>query len=86
MSDQSKVVINNVEKEQRDNLLKVHSKDQSFTNIQMTVSSNDRGDESTEHRILQHSGTPRGWAGAVQQRPWSAQLSDRSSVAPSACS
>jgi hypothetical protein len=41
MSDQSKVVVNNVEKGERDNLLKVHGKDRPFTDIQMPVSSGD---------------------------------------------
>jgi hypothetical protein len=86
MSDQSKVVVNNVEKEQRDNLLKVHGKDWPFADIRMPVSSDDRGGESGERRILQRSGTPQGRPGAVPQHTWSARLSDRSSVAPSAYS
>jgi hypothetical protein len=53
MSDQSKVVVNNVEKEQRDNLLKVHGKDRLFMDIRMPVSSDERGGESAERRILQ---------------------------------
>jgi hypothetical protein len=86
MSDQSKVVVNNVEKGQRDNLLKVHGKDRPFMDIQMPVSSDDQGGESAKHRILQRSGMPRGRPSAIQQRAWLALLSDRSSVAPSACS
>jgi hypothetical protein len=68
MSDQSKVVGNNVEKGQRDNLLKVRGKDQPFVDIQMPVSSGDRGGESAECIILQRSGTPRGRPDVVQQR------------------
>jgi hypothetical protein len=86
MSDQNKVVVNNVEKEQRDNLLKVRGKGRPFVDIRMPVSSGDRGGESVERRILRCSGTPQGWPGAVQQRAWSARLSDRSLVAPSAYS
>jgi hypothetical protein len=86
MSDQSKVVVNNVEKGQRDNPLNVHDRDQPFTDIRMPVSSDYRGGESTEDRILRCSGTPRGWPGAVQQCAWSARLSDRSLVATSAYS
>jgi hypothetical protein len=52
MSDQSKVVVNNAEKGQTDNLLKIRGKDRPFADIQMPVSSGDRGGESTEHRIL----------------------------------
>jgi hypothetical protein len=52
MSDQSKVVGNNVEKGQRDNLLKVHAKDQPSAGIRMPVSSGDRGSEFIERRIL----------------------------------
>jgi hypothetical protein len=52
MSNQSKVVVNNVEKGQRDNLLKVRSKDRSFADIRMPVSFDDRGGESIERRIL----------------------------------
>jgi hypothetical protein len=70
MSDQSKVVVNNVGKRQRDNLLKVRGKDRPFKDIQMPVSSGDRGGEFVERRILQRSGTPRGWPGIVQQRAW----------------
>jgi hypothetical protein len=86
MSDQSKVAVNNVEKGQRNNLLKVHGIDQPFTDIRMPVSSGDRGGESVECRSLRRSGTPRGQPGTVQQRAWSVRLSDRSSVAPSAYS
>jgi hypothetical protein len=88
MSDHNKVVVNNVEKGQRDNLLKVRGKGRPFANIQMPVSSDDRGGggESAKRRILRRSGTPRGQPGAVQQRAWSTRLSDRSSVAPSAYS
>jgi hypothetical protein len=84
MSDQSKVVVNNVEKGQRDNVLKVCGKDRPFTNIRMPVSSGDRGGESAKRRILRCSGTHQGRLGVVQQRARSARLSDRSSVAPSA--
>jgi hypothetical protein len=52
MSDQSKVVVNNVEKGQRDNPLKVHGRDRPITDIRMPVSSGDRGGESAEGRIL----------------------------------
>jgi hypothetical protein len=52
MSDQNKVVVNNVEKEQRDNLLKVRGKGRPFVDIRMPVSSGDRGGESVERRIL----------------------------------
>jgi hypothetical protein len=86
MSDQSKGVVNNVEKGQRDNLLKVHDKERSFADIRVSVSSSDRGGESTKRKILRRSGTSRGRPGTAQQRAWSAQLSDRSSVAPSAYS
>jgi hypothetical protein len=48
MSDWSKVIVNDVEKEQRDNLLKVHGKNQPFADIRLTVSFGDRGGESTE--------------------------------------
>jgi hypothetical protein len=60
MSDQSKVVVNNVEKGQRDNLPKVRGKDRPFTDIRTPVSSGDRGGESTKRRILRRSGMPRG--------------------------
>jgi hypothetical protein len=86
MSDQSKVVVNNMEKGQRDNLLKVCGRDQPFADIRMPVSSGDRGGESAKDRILRCSGTPRGRPGTVQQRAWSVWLSDRSTVAPSAYS
>jgi hypothetical protein len=52
MLDQSKGIVNNVEKEQIDNLLKVCGKDRPFTDIQMPVSSGDRGGEFVEHKIL----------------------------------
>jgi hypothetical protein len=52
MSDQSKVVVNNVEKGQTDNLLNVHVKDWSFADIRMPVTSGDRGGESGGRRIL----------------------------------
>jgi hypothetical protein len=66
MSHQSKVVINNVEKGQSDNPLKVHSRDRPFADIRMPVSSDDRGGESVEDRILRCTDTPRGRPGAVQ--------------------
>jgi hypothetical protein len=72
-----------VEKEQRDNILKVCSKDQPFADSQMSVSSGDRWGESIERRILRRTGTPQGQPGTVQQRVWSARLSGRSSVAQS---
>jgi hypothetical protein len=86
MPDQSKVVVNNVENGQRDNLLKVHGKDWPFMDIRMPAFFGDRGAESDERRILRCSGTPRGRPGAIQQCTWSARVSDRSSVAPSAYS
>jgi hypothetical protein len=86
MSDQSKVVVNNVEKGQRDNHLKVRGKDRPFANIRIPVYFSDRGGESTERKILRCSGTRRGRPGAVQQCAWSARLSDQSSVALSAYS
>jgi hypothetical protein len=86
MSDLNKVVVNNMEKRQRDNLPKVRGRDRPFTDIQIPVSSGDRGGEFAEDRILQRSGTPRGWPGAVRQHAWSAQPSDRSSVVPTAYS
>jgi hypothetical protein len=86
MSDHNKVVVNNVEKGQRDNLLNVRGKGRPFADIQMPVSSDDRGGESAKRRILRCSGTPRGQPSAVQQRAWSTRLSDRSLVAPSAYS
>jgi hypothetical protein len=52
MLDQSMVVVNNMEKGQRDNLLKVRDMDRPFTDIRMPVSSGDRGGESTERKIL----------------------------------
>jgi hypothetical protein len=52
MSDVNKAVVNNTEKRQRDNLLKVRGRDQPFTDIRMPVSSGNRGGKSTEDRIL----------------------------------
>jgi hypothetical protein len=52
MSDQNKVVVNNMEKGQRDNPLKVRGTDRSFVDIQMSVSFDDRGGKSAEDRIL----------------------------------
>jgi hypothetical protein len=52
MLDQSKVVVNNVEKGQRDNLLKFRGKDRPFIDIRMPVSSSDQGSESAKRRIL----------------------------------
>jgi hypothetical protein len=52
MSDLSNVVINNTEKRRRDNLSKVRGKDQPFADIQMPISSGDRGGEFPEGRIL----------------------------------
>jgi hypothetical protein len=75
MSDLNKVVVNNMEKRQRDNLLKVCGRGWPFTDIQTPVSSSDRGGKSAEDRILRHSGTPRGQPGAVRQHAWSAQPS-----------
>jgi hypothetical protein len=66
MSDLSKVVVNNTERRQRDNLPKVRGADWPFTDIRTPVSSNDRGGESAEDRILQRSGTPRGRPGVVR--------------------
>jgi hypothetical protein len=86
MSDQSKIVVNNMEKGQRDNPLKVRGRDRSFADIQIPISSGDRGGKSAEDRILRCSGTPRGRPGVVQQHAWSVRLSDRSSVSPSAYS
>jgi hypothetical protein len=54
MSYQSKVVVNNVEKGQRDNLLKVRGKDRPFADIRIPVSYDDRGGGST---IRGHSST-----------------------------
>jgi hypothetical protein len=86
MSDQSNVVVNNVEKGQRDNPPKVRGRDRPFTDIRMSVSSGDRGGKSAEDRILRCSGMPQGQLGTVQQHTWSTRLNDRSSVAPSAYS
>jgi hypothetical protein len=80
MLDLNKVVVNNMERRQRDNLPKVHGGDRPFTDIQMPVSSDDRGGESAEDRILRRSGTPRGRPGVVRQHAWSAHPSDWSSV------
>jgi hypothetical protein len=52
MSDLNKVVVNNTEKRQRDNLSKVRGRDRPFTDIRMPISSGDRGGESIEDRIL----------------------------------
>jgi hypothetical protein len=52
MLDQSKVIVNNMEKGQRGNPLKVRGWDQSFVDILMPVSSNDRGGESAKDGIL----------------------------------
>jgi hypothetical protein len=68
MSDQNRVVVNNVEKGRRDNLLKGCDRDQPFADIRMSVSSGDRGGKSTENRILRRIGTPRGRPGTIQQR------------------
>jgi hypothetical protein len=52
MLDLNKDVVNNTEKGQRDNLLKVHGRDRPFRGIQKPVSSDDRGGGSVEDRIL----------------------------------
>jgi hypothetical protein len=52
MSDQSKVIVNNVKKGQRDNPLKVRGRDKPFTDIRMPVSSGNRGGKFTEDRTL----------------------------------
>jgi hypothetical protein len=52
MLDQNRVVVNNVEKGRRNNLLKGHDRDWPFVDIRMTVSSDDRGGESAEDKIL----------------------------------
>jgi hypothetical protein len=39
MSDLNKVVVNNMEKRQRDNLPKVHGRDRSFVNIRASLAS-----------------------------------------------
>jgi hypothetical protein len=52
MSDLNKAIVDNMEKRQRDNLLKVHGRDRPFAGIRMPVSSGDRGGESVEDRIL----------------------------------
>jgi hypothetical protein len=56
MSDLNNVVVNNMEKRQRGILPKVHDRDRPFVDIRTSVSSGDRGGESTEDRILRHSG------------------------------
>jgi hypothetical protein len=86
MSDLNKDVVNNTKNRQIDNLPKVCSRDQPFTDIQTPVSSGDRGGESTEDRIIRRSGMPRGQPGVVQQHAWLAQPSDRSSVVSTAYS
>jgi hypothetical protein len=58
MSDINKTVVNNTEKRQRENLPKVRSRDRPFADIQTPVSSDDRGGESAEDRIIRRSGTP----------------------------
>jgi hypothetical protein len=80
MTDLNKVVNNNTDKIQRGNFLKVHGGDWPFTDIRTSISSGDRGGESTKDRILRHSDTPRGRPGVVRQHAWSAQPSDWSSV------
>jgi hypothetical protein len=80
MTDLNKVVINNTEKRQRDNLPKVCGGDWPFTDIRTLVSSGDRGGKSAKDRILQRSSMPRGRPGVFRQHAWSAQLSDWSSV------
>jgi hypothetical protein len=52
MLDLNKVVVNNTEKRQRDNLPKVRDRDQPFTDIRTPVSSGGRGGESARDRIL----------------------------------
>jgi hypothetical protein len=52
MTDLNKVVINNTEKRQRDNLPKVCSGDWPFADIRTLVSSGDRGGKSAKDRIL----------------------------------
>jgi hypothetical protein len=80
MSDLNKVVINNTEKSQRDNLPKVHGGDRPVADIRTPVSSGDRGGESVEDRTLRRSGTSRDRPGVVQQHAWSVQPNDWSSV------
>jgi hypothetical protein len=80
MSNLNKVVVNNTEKSQRDNLPKVRGGNQPIADIRTPVSSGDRGGESTEDRTLRRSGTSRGWPGVVQQHAWSAQPNNWSSV------
>jgi hypothetical protein len=52
MSDLNKVVVNNTEKRQRDNLPKVRGGDRLVADIRTPVSSSDRGGESIKDRIL----------------------------------
>jgi hypothetical protein len=66
MSDLNGVVVNNMEKSQRDNLPKVRGGDRPVADIRTTVSSGDRGGESAEDRTLRCSGTPRGRSSVVQ--------------------
>jgi hypothetical protein len=80
MSDLNKVVVNNTEKGQRDNLPKVRGGDRPVADIQTPVSSSDRGGESAEDRTLRRSGMPQGWPSVVQQHTWSAQPKDWTSV------
>jgi hypothetical protein len=80
MSDLNGVVVNNMEKSQRDNLPKVRDGDRPVTDIRTPVSFGDRGGESVEDRTLQCSGTPRGCPGVVQQHAWSVQPNNWSSV------
>jgi hypothetical protein len=86
MSDLNKAVVNNTEKRQRDNLPKVRGRDRPFADIRTSISSGDRGSESTEDRIIRHSGMPRGRSGAVRQHAWSAQLRDQLLVVSAAYS
>jgi hypothetical protein len=52
MLDLNKVVVNNTEKRQSDNLPKVRSRDRPFADIRTPVSFGDRGGESAKDRIL----------------------------------
>jgi hypothetical protein len=76
MSDLNKVVVNNTEKSQRDNLPKVCGGDRPVADIRTPVSFSDRGGESAKDRTLRHSGMPRGQPGVVQQHALSAQPND----------
>jgi hypothetical protein len=58
MSDLNKVVVNNTEKSQMDNLPKVHGGDRLVVDIRTPVCSDDQGGESAEDRTLRRSGTP----------------------------